>query len=93
MKNSFGASDASLVLEQIIETQHPNLSKKIGLLLSRYFLGFKNFERIEDTRTKKYMAILWRDDFLKKVTFDEETNAFLKNVLIAKYRRFIKEKT
>jgi len=87
MSNQFGKMISAFVLEARIEEYCPNLKKKISNFIAKYYEGFKKLEVIEcDSKFKKNMFLIWRNNFISKINFHESVDTYVENVIRTHYK-------
>ncbi len=94
MKYTFGGTRAAQRLETLVEN-NPTARRKISALLSNYSRTLLLIVRVHDASTVRFCWQMLRDYTLnrldKKTGLTEEMKTYTKNVIIYRYRVYLKE--
>lgn len=90
-ETTFGRNQAAKDLARELNENFPHLIPKVGKFISAYRAGLEHISDIVDRTHKIRIAILWRKEFIGKVDFPTPLDTFVKNLLVANYREFLRE--
>jgi hypothetical protein len=88
---TFGSSQSAIDLVKELKDNHPFLIRRVSRFIQVYRDGFESIKEIQDRRHQIRIATMWRKEFIEKVNFHPDIDSFVKNLLVASYRNFLRE--
>ena len=85
---TFGSFKSAQTLATELKNK-PKLANKIGNFLQDYTEGLSRIKSISNKKYQRRIVFLWRKDFLDHVKFHSSVDTFVKNVIVAYYRKFL----
>jgi hypothetical protein len=79
---TFGSFPAAEILvDKLDSLGDPLISRKVSRLLQDFSTGLSHLSEIPDPAYRSRMTLLWRDDFLARLSIDPDIDKFVSNVL------------
>jgi len=84
---TFGNFPSAMILCEKIFKNDKKFKSKIGDFIQDYIEGTLALNLVKDSTLRKRMQLLWRNSFMESVNFGEDIDTYVKNVIVAYYRK------
>ncbi len=87
---TFGSSPAAKILaERLDRLADPKLTRRVSAFLHQTNTGFAQLAAVEDDRWFKRLVVSWRKDRLGQVSFHDDLDSYVKNLVTAASKDWI----
>ena len=87
---TFGAFPAAGALVDLLDNHpDPRTAAKVSRLLQDFNAGLGHIAAVSHAGYRGRLALLWRDDFLRRVAIDPVLDKFVRNVICTHAKRLL----